>query len=175
MGNIFISPYWWAHFLFQVCCFVWKFKSCYSWIQSASVSNFEPNCTLQCMVVFQWYNTLTLDIWYILVVKCGMWVLYWYEGNRAMRWKLCYVQLINSELIVPNASIHVNGMNSNSYHFQMSPLKYITYLPSLGRHQLLKMCGGSIIHGTVFRPHASSPRILLWNMQWVRNVYICFF
>ena len=72
-----------------------------------------------------------------------------------MRWMLCYVQLINSKQIVPNASIHVNGMNSNSYHFQMSPLKHFTYLPSLGWHQLLKMCGGSIIHGTVFRPHAS--------------------
>ena len=42
---------------------------------------------------------------------------------------------------VPNASIHVNGMNCNSYHFQMSPLKHFTYLPSLGWHQLLKMFG----------------------------------
>ena len=72
-----------------------------------------------------------------------------------MRWKLCYVQLINSKQIVPNASIHVNGMNSNSYHFQMRPLKYFTYLLNLGWHQLLKMCWGSIIHGTGFRPQAS--------------------
>ena len=58
-----------------------------------------------------------------------------------MRWTLCYVRMINSKQIVPNASIHVNGMNSNLYHFQMNPLKYFTYLPSLGWHQLLKLCG----------------------------------
>ena len=58
-----------------------------------------------------------------------------------MRWMLCYVWMINSKQTVPNANIHVNGMNSNSYHFQMSPLKYFTYLPSLGWHQLLKCVG----------------------------------
>ena len=91
----------------------------------------------------------------VLVVKCGMWVLYWYEGNRAWGGSFVMFGWSTVKQTVPNASIYVNGMNSNSYHFQMSPLKHFTYLPSLGWHQLLKMCGGSIIHGTVFRPHAS--------------------
>ena len=58
-----------------------------------------------------------------------------------MRWTLYYVRMINNKQIVTNASINVNGMNSNSYHLQMSPLKHFTYLPSLGWHQLLQMWG----------------------------------
>ena len=58
-----------------------------------------------------------------------------------MKWTLCYVRMINSKQIGPIASIHVNGMNSKSYHFQLSPLKNFAYLVRLGWHQLLKMWG----------------------------------
>ena len=59
-----------------------------------------------------------------------------------MRWTLCYVRMINSKQTVPNASIHVNGMNSNSYHFKMSPLKHLSTEP--GMALALEMCGAPL-------------------------------
>ena len=100
------------------------------------------------------------EVWYVSVV------LVW--GQQSMRWTLCYVQMINSKQIAPIASIHVNGMNCNAYHFQMSPFKHFTYLPSLGWQQLLKMFGDPSFMEQALGHMQAYQRILLWNMQWVR-------
>ena len=107
------------------------------------------------------------EVWYVSVV------LIW--GQQSMRWTLCYVGMSNSKQIMPNASMHVNGMNSNSYHCQMSLLKYFTYLPSLGWHQLLKLWGAPSSKERALGHMQAHQRIPLLNMQWVRNLYISFF